>query len=129
MVEKTRRHFIRRKPLSALPISGAAHILFLYSVVSFVRICRNVVHVKRSILQDWITQSPYLCLHSNGVTTGYQTRKITFLRTLGAEVVVAAINVTSQTTADTLVKKATDMGPPGGVFNLGLVSTAIEFWY
>nr|QMU95645.1 fatty acid synthase [synthetic construct] len=56
----------------------------------------------------------------NGITTGYQTRKIAFLRSLGADIVVCAVNVTSQAAADRLVKTATDLGPLGGVFNLGL---------
>ncbi|GFR86859.1 fatty acid synthase, partial [Elysia marginata] len=56
----------------------------------------------------------------NGITTGYQTRKIAFLKSLGAEVVVSAINVTSQEAADEVVKTATDLGPLGGIFNLGL---------
>ncbi|GFO07685.1 fatty acid synthase [Plakobranchus ocellatus] len=56
----------------------------------------------------------------NGITSGYQNRKITFLRGLGADVSVAAINVTSQETAESLVKIATNMAPLGGLFNLGL---------
>ena len=59
------------------------------------------------------------------MTSGYQTKKVSYLRNLGCKVVVLPLTVNSVEKANILVKAATQLGPIGGLFNMGLVSRGV----
>ncbi|GFR81558.1 fatty acid synthase-like [Elysia marginata] len=54
----------------------------------------------------------------SGIRTGYQARKISFLRQLGVDIEVLAISLNNRKSADELLQHALKMGPVGGIFNI-----------
>ncbi|GFO05601.1 fatty acid synthase [Plakobranchus ocellatus] len=57
----------------------------------------------------------------SGVTTGYQARKIAYLKQLGADIEVMPISINSKKTAECVFERAKKMGPIGGVFNIATI--------
>ena len=65
---------------------------------------------------------PFIFIYiRSGITTGYQERKISYLRQLGVEIEVLALSVNSQETAKKLLEHALKLGPVGGIFNMAAV--------
>lgn len=74
-------------------------------------------------LSDWMIRrgARKLVLTSrSGITTGYQAKKVAYLRQLGAVVEILPITVNSLERVNSLVKFSTRLGPIGGLFNLGM---------
>ncbi|RUS77019.1 hypothetical protein EGW08_015221, partial [Elysia chlorotica] len=75
-------------------------------------------------LSDWMVcqgVKKLVVTSRSGITTGYQAKKIAYLRQLGAEVVVVPISVNTLEKARGLLSSVAKLGPIGGFFNMGMV--------
>ena len=56
-----------------------------------------------------------------GIRTGYQARRVKIWREMGVKVLTLTDDVGSKEGAESIVKKARELGPLGGVFHLAVV--------
>lgn len=57
----------------------------------------------------------------SGVKTGYQKRYINHWRANGVECKISNLDISDEAQTYQLIKEAQEMGPVGGIFNLGMV--------
>lgn len=75
-------------------------------------------------LAEWLVKEGAMKLvltSRSGIRTGYQERKLRFLREMNVNVSISCRNVTTEEGCTQLLEEAEQLGPVGGVFNLAMV--------
>ncbi|GFO05498.1 fatty acid synthase [Plakobranchus ocellatus] len=107
--------------LSVWMVRRGARKLVLVSSFSIVYLTEHLPQLTIGMYWMRVPRYPTFPDSRNGVKTGYQTKKVAYLKRLGSEVEVAPLNVNTVEKVRNLVTLASKLGPIGGFFNMGLV--------